>query len=457
MSVRPVLSWFIAFAALAVSQGAFAQTPSPKAAKTPKGATPTPSPSPTPEVFATPEATPEMTPEPTPEPMPTPEPIPEEGPNAGKPTSAVVHGFVIGRFDSTDGKGLARKSGSGFSVQNARIILAGDVHESVDYLTAIEPLLSTGPLQEAWVRWKPAGFKLGPAEKWRLQAGQFRKPLGWEGRISEAALETMEYSMTTQFLMGPSNYDVGVGAGTSFGENVHLDLAVVNGTGPFNVLTTTPTTVGAQDPLEHKDVVGRLGLDLMGGRLQTGMSAAGGHALDPLYGIPSVSPGLPPTIIPVFYWRAAYDVVGNFGPIFVASEGVYGKSTFKLAPTGLGPTPGGPTATGASAYLLFGYRVGNFLPNFRVEYIDPTIGEDDTDSAEIENVEVPRDWANAVSLGVNWMPVKRVKFRAQYELVSGNAPITLASPAQAYLPATARPGYGKDMSGTFSASLQADF
>lgn len=435
MSVRLIGS-FIAVVAFSVSQVAVAQTP-------------TPSPSPIQDAFAVPDETPEATPEPTPEPMPTPEPIPEEGPNAGKPTSAVVHGFVIGRFDSTDGKGAARASGSAFSVQNARIIIAGDVHESVDFLTAIEPLLATGPLQEAWVRWKPAGFKLGPATRWRLQAGQFRKPLGWEGRISEAALETMEYSMTTQFLMGPSNYDVGVGLGTMIAELFELDIAIVNGTGPFNVLGATPSVVGAQDPLQHKDVVGRLGMVLMDGRLQAGTSVAAGHYLDPLYAIPSASPGLPPDIIPVYYWRTAYDVVGNFGPIFFASEAVYGNSTFKAPPDPLGgTTPGGPTATGASAYVLFGYRVGNFLPNFRVEYIDPTIGED---------VEVPRDWANAVAVGVNWMPVKRTKVRVQYELVSGNAPRTLGSPVHVYNPASARPGYGKDMSGTFSASLQADF
>ena len=452
MSVRLVSS-FIAVAALFVSQGAFAQT------RTPRGATPTPSPSPspTPEVFATPEETPEVTPEPTPEPMPTPEPIPEEGPNAGKPTSAVVHGFVIGRFDSTDGKGPLRTSGSGFSVQNARLIIAGDVHENVDYLMAIEPLLQTGPLQEAWVRWKPVG-KIGPSNRWRLQAGQFRKPLGYEGRISEAALETMEYSMTTQFLMGPSNYDIGIGFGATLAERVELDMAIVNGTGPFDVNTATPTVLGAQDPLEHKDVMGRAGLDLMEGRLQTGVSIAGGHASDPLYGIPSASPGLPPTIIPIFYWRAAYDAVANVGPFFVASEGVYGKSTFKAPPDPLGgPTPGGPTATGASMYVMFGYRVGNFLPNFRVEYIDPSIGEDKASTAKIENAEGPRDWANAVALGVNWTPVKRTKVRVQYELVSGNAPQTVASPVNAYLPANARPGYGKDMSGTFSASIQADF
>lgn len=414
-------------------------TPKPKAGKSMPTPTPEPTPAPTPEPVATAEATPEA--EPTPEPMPTPEPIPEEGVNAGKPTGALVHGFVITRYDNTDGKG-PRKSAHGFTVQNARIRLEGKSADTVTYLAAIEPLLATGPLQEAYVGWNPRRT-VGPMRDLRLRAGQMRRPIGLEGRTPEEALHTMDHSWTTRYLQGGGNYDLGMTLGTTI-STLEFDLGVFNGSGPANPLLGSP--VGGVDPFDDKMVVGRLGLDLMKGRLKTGFSFMSGENADPLYA-PATSPGLPPDGS-VQMWRAGFDLMAEVSGFVVQSEAVYGNNTLIFpAPS----TPDGPTGTGSSAYLFAGYRLRyGFMPHVRFEYAELTMGDDPEDVlARIG------DWNNAVAIGVNWDPVKHVRVRTQYEFVTGFASVPSGT-ANYYDPATGAL-YSDEMSGTFSASIQADF
>lgn len=457
MSVR--LSSFALALGLALSLTATAQTPTPAATATPKPTatpkagkatptpvatvmatpTPTPTPMPTPEVMATPE------PEPTPEPMPTPEPIPEEGVNAGKPTGALVHGFVITRYDNSDGKGV-RKASNAYSIQNARIRLEGKSAPGVTYLAALEPLLATGPLQEAYIGWNPEKT-FGPLKMLRLRAGQMRKPIGLEGRTPEEALHTMDHTITTRLLQGLSNYDLGMTVGTTI-SIIELDVGIFNGTGPYNTLFPT-TTAGGQDPLDDKLVLGRAGVTLLENRVRTGFSITSGETTDPLAFVPAGSPGLPPTVS-AKVWRASVDVMAEIANIVVQSEVVYGNSTIVTLLPGVG---NGPTATSGSAYLFAGYRLpGGFLPHLRFEYIEASMGDDYTDPDG--PLVAPRDWNNAVAVGVNWDPVKHVRIRSQYEFVTG-----LASQPQNntyYNPASGAI-YSDEMSGTFSVSAQADF
>lgn len=399
----------------------------------------TPTPAPTAPPVATPDATPEA--EPTPEPMPTPEPIPEEGVNAGKPTGALVHGFVITRYDNTDGKG-PRKSAHGFSVQNARIRLEGKSNETVTYLAAIEPLLLTGPLQEAYVGWNPRRT-IGPMRDLRLRAGQMRRPIGLEGRMPEEALHTMDHSWTTRFLQNGGNYDLGMTLGTTI-SIFDVDFGIFNGSGPAN--TTAPTLTGGADPFDDKVVVGRAGLNLLDGRVLAGMSFFTGETQDELYvGPPSTSPGIPSPSAQV--WRGGFDVMAEVSGLVVQAEAIYGNTTL------IDPTPSlpdGPTGTGGSAYLFTGYRLPRgFLPHIRFEYTELTMGDDPEDVlARIG------DWNNAVAIGLNWDPVKHVRVRTQYEFVTGFA--STSNPVSYYNPATGAL-YSDEMSGTFSASIQADF
>lgn len=424
------------FLVLALPLTAFAQTPTPAATA---AATATPAPVATAEVTPTPE------PEPTPEPMPTPEPIPEEGVNAGKPTSALVHGFVIVRYDNSDGKGLLRDAQNAYSVQNARIRIEGKAAPTVTYLAALEPLLLTGPLQEAFVGWNPERT-FGPMKALRLRAGQMRKPIGYEGFTPEEALYTMEHSNVTRFLQGVSNYDVGVAAGTTLMNLLELDIGMFNGTGPFNAgAFPGPSLVGGQDPLEKKDVVGRAGVTLMENKIRTGLSIVSGQSQDPIY-VASPSPGIPP-IASVHFWRVALDAEANIGPALLISEVVYGNSTLD-DPTPA--TPNGPTATGAAGYLFAGWRIPSLklMPHLRYEYADPSIGDGDDIFLR------PRDWSNAIAVGVNWDPVKHVRVRSQYEVVSGLA----SQPANgAYYNPAANAVYSEVTSGTASVSVQADF
>lgn len=398
--------------------------------------------------------TPEVTPEPTPEPMPTPEPIPEEGVNAGKPTGALVHGFVITRYDNSDGKGV-RKASNAYSIQNARIRLEGKSAPGVTYLAALEPLLATGPLQEAYVGWNPEKV-FGPLKQLRLRAGQMRKPIGLEGRTPEEALHTMDHTVTTRFLQGLSNYDIGMTVGTTV-SIIELDIGIFNGTGPYNTLFPT-TTTGGQDPLDDKIVVGRAGVALMEDKVRAGLSFSTGETTDPLYAPPG-SPGLPSDSAKV--WRAGLDVMAEVANLVVQSEVMYGNSTVVLIAPG---TPNGPTATGSSAYVFLGYRLpGGFLPHLRFEYFEPTMGDDytDPDGPLVRK----RDWNNAVAVGANWDPVKHVRVRSQYEFVTGFASqpqnstyynpyngVSFAPPTP-----TSAVRYSDEMSGTFSVSVQADF
>ena len=455
MSVR--LSSFALALGLALSLTATAQTPTPapsatatpKPAATPKAGKATPTPVAT--VMATPTATPppvtlEATPEPepTPEPMPTPEPIPEEGVNAGKPTGALVHGFVITRYDNSDGKGV-RKASNAYSIQNARIRLEGKSAPGVTYLAALEPLLATGPLQEAYIGWNPERT-FGPFKALRLRAGQMRKPIGLEGQTPEEALHTMDHTVTTRFLQGLSNYDIGMAVGTTV-SIVEVDVGVFNGTGPYNTLFPT-SAAGGQDPLEDKIVVGRGGLTLMENAVRMGLSFSTGETTDPLYVVAPPSPGLPSDSAK--FWRAGVDVMAEVANVVVQGEAMYGNTTLVSVLPGTG---NGPTGTGASGYMFVGYRLPwGFLPHLRFEYIELTMGDDYTDPKG--PLVRKRDWNNAVAVGVNWDPVKHVRVRSQYEFVTGFA--SQPQNSTYYNPATSAI-YSDEMSGTFSASVQADF
>ena len=384
------------------------------------------------------------TPEATPEAMPTPdETLESTDPTVGAPPN--VHGFITVRYMVDDGKGSkAFASENGYDVQYMRINIDGKAHEFVKYFVAMElGDIKTGAatsFKEAYVVWAPK-----PKSAWlrkllpEFKAGRMRRPGGLESFVDENELLTTDRSVVSGFMQNDDpeapaqDYrDYGIRAGGVAGPIEAAAVGMTNGTkGPQT--TSQPQT----DEEGSKDVSGRLGFKFghEGGPffIRAGASSGGGKdTSNHVY---------TDAVLDVEYWNTAADLTLSVGPLQVQTEGVYGKRTLRQPNSG----PVVDTATGSAAYLLVSYRFrGRTAPYFRFAYRELSMNDEDKD------LQVPRDWGNEITAGVNVQLVKKtLTARAQYTLRSG-----FTTPHPAVGPAGA---YNGGFHGVASASIQADF
>lgn len=135
-----------------------------------------------------------------------------------------------------------------FSIRKARIRLSGRVEPIVLSYALLFELAGGGvPIRDAYV-------ELGRFVGQTLRVGQFKVPFGWEQRVSDGELPTIDRSMVAERLaVGADPRDVGVCVfgDVPLGGELRLEdaVAVVNGAGPNRL-----------EPMPSRSGFGRVGL-----------------------------------------------------------------------------------------------------------------------------------------------------------------------------------------------------